>query len=94
MDKPIRHSAWFFVLPAFALVVFNAVVPMMTVFPDALGPKSREQSTDNVRMFPLTATFTFWAMVFFLPVLVFGFGLDRREIRRHSGYKHCRTFGK
>jgi glycerol transport system permease protein len=31
MDKPIRHSAWFFVLPAFALVVFNAVVPMMTV---------------------------------------------------------------
>ncbi|MBT9292102.1 carbohydrate ABC transporter permease [Prosthecodimorpha staleyi] len=31
MDKPLHHRAWFLVLPAFLLVVFNAVVPMMTV---------------------------------------------------------------
>ncbi|WP_407050802.1 carbohydrate ABC transporter permease [Methyloraptor flagellatus] len=31
MDKPIYQAAWFFVLPAFLIVVFNAVVPMMTV---------------------------------------------------------------
>jgi glycerol transport system permease protein len=31
MDKPIAQSAWLFVLPAFLLVVFNAVIPMMTV---------------------------------------------------------------
>ena len=31
MDKPVSQSAWLFVLPAFLLVVFNAVIPMMTV---------------------------------------------------------------
>jgi glycerol transport system permease protein len=31
MDKPIYHRAWLFVLPAFAIVVFNAVIPLMTV---------------------------------------------------------------
>jgi glycerol transport system permease protein len=31
MDKPIYQKAWFFVLPAFAVVIFNAVIPMMTV---------------------------------------------------------------
>ena len=31
MDKPINHKAWLFVLPAFLLVAFNAVIPLMTV---------------------------------------------------------------
>jgi glycerol transport system permease protein len=31
MEKPIYHAAWWFVLPAFLIVVFNAVIPMMTV---------------------------------------------------------------
>ena len=31
MEKPIHQAAWWFVLPAFLIVVFNAVVPMMTV---------------------------------------------------------------
>ncbi|MEJ1157070.1 carbohydrate ABC transporter permease [Prosthecomicrobium sp. N25] len=31
MDKPINHRAWFLVLPVFALVAFNAVLPLMTV---------------------------------------------------------------
>ena len=31
MEKPLHQAAWWFVLPAFLLVVFNAVVPMMTV---------------------------------------------------------------
>eukprot|EP01037_Dinobryon_pediforme_P038023 gene38023-45810_t len=31
MDKPVSQSAWLFVLPAFLIVVFNAVIPMMTV---------------------------------------------------------------
>jgi glycerol transport system permease protein len=31
MDKPINHRAWLFVLPAFLLVAFNAVIPLMTV---------------------------------------------------------------
>lgn len=31
MDKPLNHAAWFMVLPAFLLVAFNAVIPLMTV---------------------------------------------------------------
>jgi glycerol transport system permease protein len=31
MDKTVDNKAWFFVLPAFLLVAFNAVVPLMTV---------------------------------------------------------------
>jgi len=31
MDRPINHKAWLFVLPAFLLVAFNAVIPLMTV---------------------------------------------------------------
>jgi glycerol transport system permease protein len=31
MLKPIYHRAWLFVLPAFLVVVFNAVIPLMTV---------------------------------------------------------------
>jgi glycerol transport system permease protein len=31
MEKPIHHPAWLFVLPAFLLVMFNAVIPLMTV---------------------------------------------------------------
>src|ERR1700712_778461 len=31
MEKPIHQAAWLFVAPAFLIVLFNAVVPMMTV---------------------------------------------------------------
>jgi hypothetical protein len=31
MDKPVNHKAWFFVLPVFLLVAFNAILPLMTV---------------------------------------------------------------
>ena len=31
MKKTLNHKAWFFVLPVFALVAFNALVPLMTV---------------------------------------------------------------
>lgn len=31
MDKPLNHRAWFLVLPVFALVAFNAILPLMTV---------------------------------------------------------------
>jgi glycerol transport system permease protein len=31
MDKPLNNKAWFFVLPVFLLVAFNAVLPLMTV---------------------------------------------------------------
>jgi glycerol transport system permease protein len=31
MDKPLNNRAWFFVLPVFLLVAFNAVLPLMTV---------------------------------------------------------------
>jgi glycerol transport system permease protein len=31
MDKPLDHRAWYLVLPAFMLVAFNAVIPLMTV---------------------------------------------------------------
>jgi glycerol transport system permease protein len=31
MDKPLDHRAWYLVLPAFLLVAFNAVIPLMTV---------------------------------------------------------------
>jgi glycerol transport system permease protein len=30
-SKPINNAAWFLVLPAFLLVAFNAIVPLMTV---------------------------------------------------------------
>ena len=32
MDKTINQKAWFFVIPVFILVAFNAVVPLMTLF--------------------------------------------------------------
>ncbi|MCO4054256.1 MAG: sugar ABC transporter permease [Bosea sp.] len=31
MNKPLNNRAWFFVLPVFLLVAFNAVLPLMTV---------------------------------------------------------------
>jgi glycerol transport system permease protein len=31
MDKPTQNSAWLLVLPAFLVVVFTAIIPMMTV---------------------------------------------------------------
>ena len=31
MDKPIYNRAWLLVLPAFLLVAFNAIIPLMTV---------------------------------------------------------------
>ena len=31
MNKTINQKAWFFVIPVFILVAFNAVVPLMTV---------------------------------------------------------------
>ena len=31
MNKTLNQKAWFFVIPVFALVAFNAVVPLMTV---------------------------------------------------------------
>ncbi|MGL5115132.1 MAG: carbohydrate ABC transporter permease [Beijerinckiaceae bacterium] len=31
MDKPLNNKAWFFVLPVFLLVAFNAILPLMTV---------------------------------------------------------------
>ena len=31
MNKPLDNKAWFFVLPVFLLVAFNAVLPLMTV---------------------------------------------------------------
>ena len=41
MDKTINQKAWFFVIPVFILVAFNAVVPLMTVvnyaFQDTFG---------------------------------------------------------
>ena len=41
MNKTINQKAWFFVIPVFILVAFNAVVPLMTVvnyaFQDTFG---------------------------------------------------------
>jgi len=31
MNKTLNQKAWFFVIPVFVLVAFNAVVPLMTV---------------------------------------------------------------
>ncbi len=31
MEKPINNAAWFLILPAFLIVLFNAVIPLMTV---------------------------------------------------------------
>ena len=31
MNKTYNQKAWFFVIPVFVLVAFNAVVPLMTV---------------------------------------------------------------
>ena len=31
MNKTFNQKAWYFVIPVFALVAFNAVVPLMTV---------------------------------------------------------------
>ena len=31
MNKTLNQKAWYFVIPVFALVAFNAVVPLMTV---------------------------------------------------------------
>jgi len=31
MNKTLNQKAWFFVVPVFVLVAFNAVVPLMTV---------------------------------------------------------------
>ena len=31
MNKTYNQKAWFFVVPVFVLVAFNAVVPLMTV---------------------------------------------------------------
>ena len=41
MNKTVNQKAWFFVIPVFILVAFNAVVPLMTVvnyaFQDTFG---------------------------------------------------------
>ena len=31
MNKTINQKAWFFVIPVFVLVAFNAIIPLMTV---------------------------------------------------------------
>ena len=31
MNKTINQKAWFFVVPVFVLVAFNAAIPLMTV---------------------------------------------------------------
>ena len=31
MNKTLNQKAWYFVIPVFVLVAFNAVVPLMTV---------------------------------------------------------------
>ena len=31
MNKTINQKAWFFVVPGFVLVAFNAAIPLMTV---------------------------------------------------------------
>jgi glycerol transport system permease protein len=31
MNKTVNQKAWFFVLPVFLLVAFNALIPLMTV---------------------------------------------------------------
>jgi glycerol transport system permease protein len=40
--KPVRHSAWFLVIPVMVVVLFSAVIPLMTVVnysvQDILGP--------------------------------------------------------
>ena len=43
--KPVRHSAWFLVMPVMLVVLFTAVIPLMTVVnysvQDILGPDRR-----------------------------------------------------
>ena len=31
MNKTVNQKAWFFVIPVFVLVAFNAIIPLMTV---------------------------------------------------------------
>ena len=43
--KPIRHSAWFMVMPVMVVLLFTAIIPLMTVVnysvQDILGPTRR-----------------------------------------------------
>ena len=45
MEKPVKQSAWFMVLPVVAVVSFSAIIPLMTVInysvQDIFGPDSR-----------------------------------------------------
>ena len=54
MNKTVNQKAWFFVIPVFVLVAFNAIIPLMTVVNYAF----QETFGNNVFMWEGTRWFT------------------------------------
>ena len=54
MNKTVNQKAWFFVIPVFVLVAFNAIIPLMTVVNYAF----QETFGNNVFMWEGTVSYT------------------------------------